>query len=220
MKLLASALSLLLVGLVGVWLWLDATEVEETVAGVVITGAVDPSELSGSVIDPQGSTAAQAEGGATDADSRLVGVMENAMQRLGRALATAEAGHGPTDGDGVVAGDGSTAEETDDPGEATGSTDADSSNPGSTGSSSNDAGTGAATGADGSAPSAGTSGWTGNTRPSPVQAQPIPVQPAPVFQPGLCWDDDEWEECDDDDWDDDDDDDWDDDDWDDDDWDD
>ena len=47
------------------------------------------------------------------------------------------------------------------------------------------------------------------TQPAP--APPPAPAPVPVNPPGMCWDDDEWEECDDDDWDDD----WDDDDWDD-----
>src|SRR5690606_22407210 len=42
MKVLASALALLLVGLTGVWLWVDATaEAGQDRAGVVITGEAD-----------------------------------------------------------------------------------------------------------------------------------------------------------------------------------
>lgn len=45
MKILASVLSLVCVGLFGGWLWMDATaQARQDGAGVVITGAVDPDQ--------------------------------------------------------------------------------------------------------------------------------------------------------------------------------
>lgn len=72
MKILASVVALVLVGLTGGWLWVDATaQARQDSEGVVITGAVDPRTATG-VVGGAGQQdgavdASDADGPATDA---------------------------------------------------------------------------------------------------------------------------------------------------------
>lgn len=64
MKALASALAMVLIGLTGVWLWLDATSaVGQDTAGVVIVSDVDPEAVTAVQVpeDPAGQDDAAAD---------------------------------------------------------------------------------------------------------------------------------------------------------------
>ncbi len=77
MKILASVVALVLVGLTGGWLWMDATaQARQDTEGVVITGAVDPQTATGVV--------GGADAGATVGPDRQV-LLDQVVTLLGSA---------------------------------------------------------------------------------------------------------------------------------------
>lgn len=201
MKMLASAVALIMVGLTGMWLWFDATaDARQDLPGVVVTAEAaaggDPEvrqpgdepapsqEQEAAAKDADASAEAEAAQARESADRENV---TSRMVNVDTLLATLRASRG----DLTALADDIVTQVKDDRAKAD-------------------------SGGEGSSGSTGVSGWTGNPAPQPPPPpppapapQPQPVNPAPVTPPGMCWDDGELEECDDDDWDDDD---WDDDD--------
>jgi hypothetical protein len=70
MKILASVAALVLVGLTGGWLWMDATaQAGQDTQGVVITGAVDPQAATSLVSGPAEGSPAESGSGGVDGSS-------------------------------------------------------------------------------------------------------------------------------------------------------
>ncbi|MGO0577358.1 hypothetical protein [Ornithinimicrobium panacihumi] len=202
MKMISSALVLVLVGVLAAWLWFDATAVARQETAGVVVGVEVPGDGA------QGGTVGAAEGGhpqATDRARQLrdrsdalnaevaeVAAAERALNELREGVRSA------TD-ELAIAGDAAYEERL-------------AAVRAAKERAAEKAAAEKAAAEKAAAEKAAQERAAREARANqPAPAPPPAPAPVPVNPPGMCWDDDEWEECDDDDWDDD----WDDDDWDD-----
>ena len=76
MKMLASALALVLIGLTGGWLWIDAAADARETEGIVVVGALQQADGSGSHARAAG------DSGAAVITGHLVGAMQEGTRQL------------------------------------------------------------------------------------------------------------------------------------------
>ena len=184
MKILASVVALVLVGLTGAWLWMDATaQARQDTAGVVITGPVDPQAVTSLGADGQDAVGDDAATGAAPGDGADPGRSASLDQVVTLLGATSDALVARADEARQAEAEAAQARAAEEEREA-------------------------AEEAEKEAEKAAEKERRAAERAAEEQrrAEPIPVQPAPVAPGGACeWDEDdaEWEcDDDDDDWDD------------------